>query len=189
MAAFASSYIPTAASQATRNADAASMTGVNFSGWYRQSEGSFVVSAIPNAVTATSDALSRLYWGVGDPANSFAAGTTMYLTRPASSININMTVLAGGVPQYTGSAIVGTQGAPFTHAFGYKVNDFVATLNGGAVSTDTLGLVPPVTGLALGSSQGLWTGAAATSNINGHIRKLAYYPARISNAALQAITS
>jgi len=41
--AFPTSYIATSGSQATRVADIASMTGTNFSEWYRQDEGSVVV--------------------------------------------------------------------------------------------------------------------------------------------------
>jgi hypothetical protein len=42
--AFATSYIPTVASQVTRSADVATMTGTNFSSWYNQTEGTFVAS-------------------------------------------------------------------------------------------------------------------------------------------------
>jgi hypothetical protein len=41
--AFPTSYIPTVASQVTRSADSASMTGTNFSDWYRADEGTFIV--------------------------------------------------------------------------------------------------------------------------------------------------
>jgi hypothetical protein len=42
LGAFPTSYIPTVASQVTRTADIATMTGTNFSDWYNQTEGSFV---------------------------------------------------------------------------------------------------------------------------------------------------
>jgi hypothetical protein len=41
--AFPTSYIKTEASQVTRSADSASMTGTNFSEWYRQDEGTVYV--------------------------------------------------------------------------------------------------------------------------------------------------
>jgi hypothetical protein len=40
--AFPTSYIPTVASQVTRSADSASMTGANFSDWYRLMRGRFM---------------------------------------------------------------------------------------------------------------------------------------------------
>ena len=187
--AFPTSYIPTTSAQVTRAADAASMTGTNFSSWYRQAEGTFAFSAIPNAVTATQDSTSRVYLGVGDSALPFANGNTMYFSRGVSSLSASWSVLAGGTAQYSGAGLVTTQGAAFTAAFGYKLNDFAATLNAGTASTDTNALVPPVLQLAIGGSSALWSGASSGNNINGHIKKIAYYPKRLSNSQLQSITT
>lgn len=44
--AFPTSYIPTSGSTVTRSADVASMTGTNFSSWYNQSEGSVFIDLI-----------------------------------------------------------------------------------------------------------------------------------------------
>jgi hypothetical protein len=46
MASFASSYIPTVASQVTRAADSASMIGNNFARWFNAVAGSFSVDAV-----------------------------------------------------------------------------------------------------------------------------------------------
>ena len=58
--AFATSYIATAAASATRAADVASMTGADFSSWYRQDEGTVQVDSdaaaiVTNAVLASID--------------------------------------------------------------------------------------------------------------------------------------
>jgi hypothetical protein len=48
--AFPTSYIPTAASAVTRNADVATMTGTDFSDWYNASKGTFRVDASTPAI-------------------------------------------------------------------------------------------------------------------------------------------
>jgi hypothetical protein len=67
-------------------------------------------------------------------------------------------------------------------ASAYKANDFAMSTNSGTVQTDTSGSVPSVTQLQLG--QGV-PGPA----LNGYLRRITYYPRRLSNAELQAITA
>jgi len=96
---FPTSYIQTVAASATRAADVAQMTGVNFSSWYRQDEGTFSLSATPHSLIGTSDATSRVYFGVGDPTLAFASGETVYFSRNASSVIASLNVIDGGVAQ------------------------------------------------------------------------------------------
>jgi hypothetical protein len=65
-----------------------------------------------------------------------------------------------------------------------KLNDFAVSTNGGAAETDTDGDMPSVTHLVAGA---LSTGL--TQPLNGHIRKIAYWPRRLSNALLQTLTT
>ena len=55
--AFATSFIPTAASQVTRTADVATMTGTNFSDWFNASEGAFAVQASSTNTSTTNAVL------------------------------------------------------------------------------------------------------------------------------------
>jgi hypothetical protein len=72
--AFATSYIPTVASQVTRSADSAVMTGTNFSSWYNASEGTFYCEA------ATVDIVSNKgIWSVGDASLAFANRTKIFM--------------------------------------------------------------------------------------------------------------
>lgn len=69
------------------------------------------------------------------------------------------------------------------NAQAWKLNDFAATLNGGAASTDNAGTLPTLTTLVLG----MLTSAGQTP-INGYLRKLHYYNTRLSNADLQTLS-
>lgn len=173
--AFATSYIPTVASQVTRAADAASMTGANFSSWYRANEGALYSEA---SVLSVANTNSQNIW-------SLYTGTTNHvrhwLWSGAPSVP-RLTVFSGThQAELTFSAQVA--GAAFKNAASYRVNDFASSLNGGTVGTDTSGVVPVgFSSLHLGSYTGV------SEFMSGHIRKIAYYPVRLPNQILQAIT-
>jgi hypothetical protein len=173
--AFATSYIPTVASQVTRSADVATMTGTNFSSWYNQSEGTFVEDF---SFFASADTVnSKAFFAVSDgTTNNRIYGNLNSLSVPF------VFIAAGGVTQANISTIVAvTNNAVAKVASGYKLNDFAAVLNGGAVTTDTSGTVPTVDRLGIGNLNNF-------SQINGHIRQIAYYNTRLPNATLQTLT-
>jgi hypothetical protein len=71
-------------------------------------------------------------------------------------------------------------------ATAYKVNDFAASRNGGAVVTDTAGAVPVgVVQLNIGADPS----GAAVNVSNTHIRTITYYPSRLTDAQLQALSA
>jgi len=64
-------------------------------------------------------------------------------------------------------------------------DDFAVSANGNAVLTDTSGSVQssiPRDTLGIGNDP------SGGSTLNGHIKKIAYYPKRLPNATLQAMT-
>lgn len=170
--AFATSYIATTSAQVTRAADAASMTGTNFSSWYRQDEGTIFV----NAVTATTT--NRGLFFASNSANtvdrifSYGTGTSLVLAGNAAGVN-----------QFALSQVPGSLSN--ASALAYKVNNFAATSNGAAVVTSASGFVPT----GINQIQFGWLTNSGDQNINGAIKKIAYYPARVTNTQLQALTS
>lgn len=173
--AFATSYIPTVASQVTRSADVATMTGTNFSSWYNQSEGTFVASADtakpPSVATANFIAIA-------------SDGTqNERVQNVIDTSNVTAGVVDGNVSQANFTNAY-TLNQVFNSAIAYKVNDFAASFNGGTATTDTSGTIPTVNRMTLGSS---WDGA--NFFLNGHIRQIAYYNTRLTNATLQTLTA
>jgi hypothetical protein len=71
----------------------------------------------------------------------------------------------------------------FRTAFAYKENDFAICTNGASPVTDNLALVPPSNQLRLGQS------IAGGEHLFGWLRRVAYYPTRLSNTQLQELTS
>jgi hypothetical protein len=170
--AFPTSYIPTVAATVTRNADAASMTGANFSSWYRQDEGSIYVEAVNPANIAFA-----IPYDISD-------GTTSNEVRVLSNSvgnSPNFSVRVGAVEQCA-IAISHTANTPYKSAAAYKANDFSHALNNVLGASDTSGVVPIVDRITIGSRN-------FANHLNGTIRKLAYYPKRLTNAELQGLTS
>ena len=170
--AFATSYIPTVASTVTRSADVASMTGTNFSSWYNQTEGTFVVGSARLSVAALDGISASAYTDANNNIELFA--------RTADN---RLLVFNGGAAQVnlidTGKV---SAGVPFATAAAYALNNYALTTNGGTVLTDTSATVPTAIALGIGSR---------SSNLfyNGHIRQIAYYNTRLTNAQLQTLTA
>jgi hypothetical protein len=172
--AFATSYIPTVASQVTRAADAASMTGTNFSSWFNNAEGTITVAGtrkspptagkFPYAAHLISTANS----GIDLYQNGATSEQTLVRVANVSQATLNNTVVAANVP--------------FILAAAYKTDDFAACVSAGTVLTDTAGTVPVMSSLFIGSF------SSSGFEFNGTIKKLSYYPLRLSNTNLQAIT-
>lgn len=173
--AFSTSYIKTEASQVTRAADAASMTGANFSSWFNQGQGTLYGEAGANR----SFDLGRAIFEVGD-------GTLInriFLGTAGASTNAALSAISNNVLQVSSSFVGAFSSGSAKLSLAYKQNDFAASANGVTALTDTSGLIPVVNQTTFGrttSNQVYW---------NGTIKKLSYYPIRCTNAQLQGLTS
>ena len=182
---FATSYIPTVASTVTRSADVATMTGTNFSSWYNQSEGSFVVSYSRIQTVDTSAMVLEV------------KPTSISTTDRINISNSNLTdprfqVFVGGVSQLDTTTTFGTLpvGTGVNAALAYKSGDNAAVRNGSApVTSASTFTAPSYTNMQIGGTDNSIFGAAATTLLNGHIRQIAYYNTRLPNAQLQTLTA
>ena len=171
--AFATSYIPTVASQVTRSADVSVMTGTNFSSWYRADEGTLY------AETISPNSFSRTQFSINNDTNDNKIEPSITSTN-IYQLAVNLSGSAVGRPE---SANTTTANSPAKTAGAYKVNDFAASLNGGTVGTDTSGNLPIVDRMFIGQR------TAGAVSLNGTIRKIAYYPLRLTNAELVSLTT
>lgn len=172
---FPTSYIKTEASQVTRAADSASMTGANFSSWYRQDEGTLVADSKsfgPATVSGTGTAFSVTDGTIN---NRIRIGN--YVTGGISSSDI----ATAGVVQASWSTTVAVANY-LKSIIAYKFNDIAAVFNAGAVQLDNGANIPIVLQCQIGNAE---TGR----NLNGHIKRITYYPKRLSDAQLQALTA
>lgn len=163
------SYIPTTSGSATRPADVLKQT---VGAWWDSAKGTVLVDfTAPIVLSGTQQVLSlddgtannriglKLVGGVLY-ANVYVGGT--------EDVSLNL----GAVTAYTDYRI----------AFAFTASDFSASLNGGAPVTAAVGSVPTITTLRYGCDY------ADASQLNGHLGRVLYYPARLANATLQALT-
>ena len=167
---FPTSYIRTGNAPATRSADAASMTGTNFSSWYRQDEGTLYADG---SVTSTS---SSIFLDIND--STALNRLSLYVSSADKAAGI---VLINNVTQ--GSVASTNDFADRKASFAYAVNDYLAlSYNGEAVATHTSGNLPVVSQANIGIR------ADGGNPLTGTIKKIAYYPTSLTNAELQTLT-
>jgi hypothetical protein len=171
---FPTSYIPTVASQVTRAADVARISGANFTSFYNASEGTVYFESQTAQGTGT---YPYSLFGASTQNRIFATYSSN--ARIESGVRVS-NVFEALVATPTNSAPLNTFGKGAT---AYKVNDFGFSWNGAAALTDTSTNLPSVLQLDIGNNGGL-----AGNFLNGTIRQIAYYPRRLSNAELQGIT-
>jgi hypothetical protein len=173
--AFATSYIKTEGSQVTRSADSASMTGTNFSSWFNNSEGTFYGEFIP--VTANYGENKNIFVASNNTQSNFVG-----IRYASTGTEPAMVSMVGG--QFQANVLTGAMVANTAYKLAgtYKVNDFAVSRNSGTVGTDTSGTIPVVNRVDIGALDGV---GIATTNI----KKLAYYPKRLTNAELQGLTT
>lgn len=179
---FPTSYIPNYGTSAgvTRAADIVSVTGTNFSRWYRQDQGTVVM-----------DAQVQKGWesGTWDRLYQFSTDSTSNSLRITSAVGnkyfngYSSSSLSGGdldIPSTSGDIISG--GEIFKTGLGIKQDDFAYSFDGNTIRTDTNADLPvDMDRVYLGSGLGLysWT---------GWIRRFRYYSKLQPNTKIQSLT-
>jgi hypothetical protein len=159
--AFATSYIPTTTAAATRSADVASITGANFSSWYLQGTGSIFMKYILQNTTAAYSA--RFDNGSANDSVQFIAN--------ANGANINVS----GVAQYSRTSIPFAVNQIRVQCLAYELNNVNSVFDGMLGVNDSLATIPTV-------NQLVFVGHV------GPIARLTYWPQRLPNSTLVALT-
>jgi hypothetical protein len=174
--AFPTSYIPTTVAQVTRQKDEASVN--TLSPWYNAAEGTlFAEGTVVDYISGTT---ARVF---GYFANTPSPTTDIFSVEARSSTSTRARILTGGVT-VNASDTVDVLGVNAKLAGAYGSDGATICVNGGSPVTLASSL-PTVNVLALGQN----TAGTTASFANGYLRRITYYPRRLSNAELQAITS
>ncbi len=171
---FATSLIPTVASQVTRAADNASMLGDNFATWYNQTESTLSVQWSQYALPSTTSRVVTIDNGT--------VNSILQIQSSSSNRTGALDVGGAGVFAYSTSAI--TVNAINKGAVAIKTADSSVSFGGTITGTSTTAYTPPAMNtLRIGSNVG------SGQYLNGTVRSLAYYPVRLPAATLQSITA
>jgi len=170
--AFPTSYIPTTTTALTRAADVASVN--TLSPWF-------------NSVTGTLYAEYNIPVAVQNQnAVALTDGTNnnRMIIRAANSST--QTIFIGvdtSVTQWSAALAAAPTNATTKSSFAYATNDIAWVRNAGTVGTDATATIPTVNQLKLGAD------GDGTSRLSGWLRRVTYYPRKLSSAELQAITA
>jgi len=166
---FGSTYIATTSVAVTRSADACTMATT---GWLSAAEGTLFAEATPTALSNNTRIISLNAGGANEEVRISVGGSPL----------IGATAV-GGVTQ--ASITVGTNvvlGQAVNSAIAYAANDVQFARDGVLGTRDTSGTIPTVTTLDIGS-------VGAASHLYGCVRRALYFPRRMTDAQLQALTA
>jgi hypothetical protein len=172
--AFPTSYIPTTTAQVTRAADNASMTGTNFSSWYNATQGT-IYSEAASAFVSASSGIYAITSTIGTITNN-SIFSKFWSDQKLRVFNSGTSVVNLG-------AVLETANTFSKIANVYSSGSYLSSRNGATPFSSSYAFVP--SGLiALNIGAG-----AASEQLNGWIKKFTYYPTRLTNAQLQALTT
>jgi hypothetical protein len=171
---FATSYIPTTGTALTRNADRAAIVAPMFTPWFSASAGTFVAKF--DLIGSATSTLRRHVWNGTDAGNQ---RLSLRGIEPATGFPLAAIGTGTSVVSFNGTAL--TVNTPVNIAVAYGTN-MAYSQNGAAAITDPSAASVSISSLDIGSN------LAGTLFLNGHLRSIDYYPTRLSNAQLQALT-
>jgi len=170
---FATSYIPTSGTQVTRGTDSFYMQYDNFYEWYREEEGTFFLTLNKysdiESLTTNEEVLT-----IKENGSSGKERIDIFKWT-GDPTKIRFKVLSRGFIQCD-IPFVFTPKTDFKIAGAYKDSSFAFAKDGVDLGTDGGGLNPKR------------LDTLASTSLNGHFKKLAYYPKRLSNETLLAMT-
>lgn len=167
---FPTSYIPTSGSTVTRSADVASIATSAFG--FNEDEGTVFVEG------RTSSSLISALFTIND--NSINNRISQRLTGS----NVQALIVNEGTTQSSINVSNHIIGSFSKSALTYQENNFNNASQGTLGTADTSGTVASsLTQIELGTSR------SPSNMLNGHIKKLQYFPRRLSDTELQEITS
>ena len=176
LGAFPTSYIPTTGATATRAADVASISGSNFSSWYRQDEGTVFAEATPIGDNGSNQFVYALAQGTG-------IAEEIFLLKTPGTNSITNTIRSSSSFEFSNSTdSLSPFGSNFKNAIGASSTSTNSAVNGVIQGLDTSVVMPTIDNLVLGRR------ANTTFLGNLLIRRLTYWPTRLPDDTLQTIT-
>lgn len=175
--AFPSSYIPTAGTPTTRNSESVFMEGAAFSSLYNTTEGTLTCKFVQDQNSA-----GPINFGIlGISSGMFSRGVQVF-NGGGFSLVLNVNGDDGTSQCYIAQSGLGRK-TPHSIAVSWKSNDFSSCFNGGVVGKDTGGVIPTgMTTLHIGRL------ASVVGQLDGWIKAVSYYPYKVSDTQLKALT-
>lgn len=164
-------------SAVTRAADSAAMTGENFRSWYNPTEGTLYADVVYTGTNATLGHSPICQLAETTSGSTNFIDLRLQSFRPAAFVQTETNQVTSL------SATAATVGENLKMVGGYKINDVAFSVNGDTPILDSSANLPG------GKVKRLTITYANTNFFTGHYKKLAYYPKRLPNEQIQALTA
>ena len=171
------SYIPTTTASATRNADVATMTGANFSSWWRNDEGTILIENNYDG-GSNRDGGGRVVIQIDDGGNSYR-----HLIYNTNNIANRWLIVLAGVTS-SGHDAGPTSSAAMTRTLAaFKASSVASSYSGRAVVPTTPAIMPTCVQMGIGCIT-----STLGAQLIGTIKRFAFFPARLTDAQLRALS-
>ena len=166
--AFAASYIPTTTAAVTRSADVVSITGSNYTSWANNNEG----TVFSDSSIIASQVKTQAVW-------ELSGGTVLSsLRQPHGTANQFRAVIGG---TFTGSPGTGATLATGVTRAAVAYSGTAGRLQVESAGANATGSALDATSLSIGS-------LAGSTQLNGRIKRLCFWPTRLADSTLQQLT-
>jgi hypothetical protein len=181
---FATSYIPTVASQVTRINDWAYINGQNFSNWYNQTAGTFYIDSDGTFSTSTYNYPRVLH--VGDGSVQTNVLQYLYNLGPNNISQLSFTDWANNnyIQGISGPTNL-VSGTRYKSAFTYSASQLTGYISGSSFQTGTVTILSYANQMGIGG----YSFFTNNSQINGHIKQVTYWPTVLPQGQLQILTT
>ena len=165
--------------------DSCYIAGSNFTSWFSTGAGT-VVAQSDNVCTVGQNTLCNFSDSTTNNQIRMGDGTG------GGSNELLLTVVGVSNQGVVDSLFNPALNTAYKTAYAWDTNNFAICANGGSVVTDTGGTLAGagvITSVTIGGDFYQTSGPNSVNMKNGHIRSWKYYPTRLPNAQLQALTT
>jgi len=177
--AFPTSYIPTTSAAVTRSADSAVVTPI--SSFYNQAEGTLFASASLPVVVATTSEAYVMAIHAGNTDNTVRIG---HSSAASKAYQFNVRNAASNIVFITRTTPTVVANTALNQCAAYATNNSSLATSTGATDDTDCAIPTGINAMAIGRGD-----VTSIQFLNGHIRKIAYWPRRLSNALLETLTT
>jgi hypothetical protein len=181
--AYPSSYIrSTSGTSVTRSEDVASITGTNFSGWYNQSEGTFVTNT--SSLTNLQSNVNRGHFEVSESGTAVSVFRHIVLYRGATD-NFFITSKHSSANAFSPTAVGSPNYNNDTLAYGYSASEASDVFYEGSLLTSST-----IVDWTVYTADTIFVGTTSGGGVlNGHLKRITYWNTKLPDADMITVTT
>lgn len=169
---FPTSYIPTTTATVTRPADTLTLPTAS---WFNATVGTLAAEAVIPYLSGIK------YPGVVSFNDGTVNNAIECLVNDATGDTRSANIYNAGVLMFMSARSAYTAGAALKCSLGYASGNIRAAIDGVLGTLDTTSSIPTLTTLNIGTNRG-------THHLNGWVKSISYFPARVLDAQIQLLT-